>query len=781
VKLQDLLGMVLRIGNVMNEGTRTGGAAGFRFDSLLRLTQTKTSDGKVTVLDYLVMVFVSKGESDTLDLVADFPDCHQASRLLLSDMTSEVKLLGESLNQCKSELASMEEDEASLRQTNEKPATSSDNFLKRNQFLAAIAGTIGIQNINSNPTGSIDVVNHGESGRNEPPSFENTLSGGIKRLRNFVDTMEESFATLVRQRDEALEACKDLSRYCGESGGTGATTSLLDILSQFARNVEEALKKHLEQQQSDMRKQKALEAKELRPTTYVDASQMTKTNDKRSLVLLVNDVLKTANSQFKEDFKRGRMLPNPSDSLKAIYDREGESRSKDDRQLDIVSAIREREGNLNREALEKSSLDGFEPGGIKMPLPATAPVETGNDSMPEQPTKVSPEKMSVKERAKLLASAAQSGSEVFVPRPTSLLPKASPNIKREVDVGRTSLPSQDTQQSASAEIRQSDVMAQSSASSIQEEQPADSAHCSSLSMDVPAVTAVASDRLQPTGASDIQTVANNFASIQPSVILPLNDVGIKVAVSRNREDLGHSPIESPGMEAIGAMTDNGLSSVSLSHALTEVPRPNAPLEWTEVIGEMIKTGVYLLDEVKLSENSISMEDPLATIAPSGYDSGAAAQHSATLDAGVMINVSSSQERLRYRKSMSPRKSAGALADVMKVLEQISSLAAKPKRTNETPPIPARTPAKEKRSLSERAREKRDKNAAISTPTMTTPQQSVEDKSSLPDVFLTPSGDSVLSDRRSTIGIESGDRGPPTNESTTARLARKKRIQKRMSR
>jgi hypothetical protein len=555
---------------------------------------------------------------------------------------------------------------------------------------------------------------------------------------------------------------------------------LLDILSQFARNVEEALKKHLQQQQSDMRKQKALEAKEIRPSTLVDAPQMTQTNDKRSLVLLVNDVLKTANSQFKEDFKKGRMLPNPSDSLKVIYDRERESgfTVKDDRQLDIVSAIREREGNLNREVLVNS----FEPGGNTMSIPTTAPVETLGDSMSEQSAKISPEKkVSVKERAKLLASAAQNGSEMFVPRPTSFLPKASPNIKREVDVGRTSLPSQDVQPSAFAEIRQIDEMAQSSASSIHEEQHTDSAQCTSSSMAlVPAVAVVASVQLQPTGASAIpQTVATNLATNQPSVILSLNDVGIKEVVPSNEEHLGHSSIESPGIEATGAMTDNGLSSVSLSQAILEVPRLNAPLERTEGIGGRSEPGVNPSDETKLPENSISIEDSLATIAPSDYDSTAAAQHSANLDAGGIINVSSSQERLRYRKSVSPRKSAGTLADVMKVLEQISSLAPKPKRMNETPPFLTRMPAKEKRSLSERAREKRDKNAAISTPTMSTPKQSMEEKTSIPDVFMTPSGESVSSDRRSTI--ESGDRAPPTNESTTARLARKKRIQKRMSR
>lgn len=47
---------VLAIGNAMNDGTWKGGAVGFKLSSLMRLSQTKSSDGSSTVLDYLVKV-----------------------------------------------------------------------------------------------------------------------------------------------------------------------------------------------------------------------------------------------------------------------------------------------------------------------------------------------------------------------------------------------------------------------------------------------------------------------------------------------------------------------------------------------------------------------------------------------------------------------------------------------------------------------------------------------------------------------------------------------------
>jgi hypothetical protein len=76
-KLQISLGECY-IGNIMNEGTRRVEQLGFKFDSLLKLTQTKSSDGKMTVLDFLVTILVGKGQRDTLKLSLDFPDCQTA-------------------------------------------------------------------------------------------------------------------------------------------------------------------------------------------------------------------------------------------------------------------------------------------------------------------------------------------------------------------------------------------------------------------------------------------------------------------------------------------------------------------------------------------------------------------------------------------------------------------------------------------------------------------------------------------------------------------------------
>jgi hypothetical protein len=54
--LKEVMKCILAIGNSLNQGTYKGGARGFRLGSLLKLHQTKSTDGKSTVMDYLIQV-----------------------------------------------------------------------------------------------------------------------------------------------------------------------------------------------------------------------------------------------------------------------------------------------------------------------------------------------------------------------------------------------------------------------------------------------------------------------------------------------------------------------------------------------------------------------------------------------------------------------------------------------------------------------------------------------------------------------------------------------------
>jgi len=372
-KLQILLGMVLRIGNIMNEGTRTGGAAGFKFDSLLRLTQTKSSDGKTTVLDFLVTVFVEKDQRGTLDLLSDFPECHTAGRMVIGDLLSSAKELKLALEKCRTELdllrseAGVGKDNSTLNLGSNKD--SKPLFGNPNASVMAAILAHG-QNASKSDVGP---PVHRPSAPEQPTVSNQSLQpvdissedlkAGISRLRHFIIDSDNTFRALEVARKEALDACKEVSKYCGESGGTGATSTLLSILAEFAAKLDAAVRKYDEKEKAKSRR---LRRKGDDSSTQCSDDATKHSSDaakkqKESLVLMVNDLLKTANDRTKEDFKKGRVSSNPSSKLKAIYDRESTdvvfgSPNGGRRKTDIVSAICQQDESINQVEDQKTRI-----------------------------------------------------------------------------------------------------------------------------------------------------------------------------------------------------------------------------------------------------------------------------------------------------------------------------------------------------------------------------------------------------------------------------------------
>ena len=345
-KLQEVLEMVLHVGNIMNEGTRTGGAAGFKFDSLLKLTQTKSADGKTTVLDYLVMIFVAKNKRETLDIKSEFIDCQTASRMLISDMNTEVKAMSDALQKCKTELNNMKKevgvisDERSAEpkstpcddpmsallsaiktrgsQGDDDPTASTPSKAKAaSSYLEAINSRKNAENKREDDIqkpGKLNLVSikdkcqlNGEKeeasllrkvissctspdlGDDEglpieqmesdisvtppKPTRPATIQGGMNRLEDFIAEAQETMSELQTTKNAAINACKNLAKYCGESGGEQSATTLLGILCQFATNLSDAVKKYDRRLELEAKKaaQKQKEEQQSRRKVFVES------------------------------------------------------------------------------------------------------------------------------------------------------------------------------------------------------------------------------------------------------------------------------------------------------------------------------------------------------------------------------------------------------------------------------------------------------------------------------------------------------------------------------
>jgi len=272
-KLIQVLEMVLNIGNLMNAGTLNGGVDAFKFESLPRLSQTKSADGKTTVLDYIVETFIEKGERQALLLMSEFPDIQDSSRLLIGDLIGEMTTLRNDYKLCKTELTSMKRDQSSKRVTRsmtKKIIDESEVGDPRKAMFAAIQARKAKHDspqleppVSADPRQALfaaitskknSATATSDNNDDSPASSDVKYSPGVHRLQKFLSHSKTILSLAERDQDAAIRACKGLAVYCGEEGGERSTALLLKVLSDFALSLENGVKKYDQRVETEQRK-----------------------------------------------------------------------------------------------------------------------------------------------------------------------------------------------------------------------------------------------------------------------------------------------------------------------------------------------------------------------------------------------------------------------------------------------------------------------------------------------------------------------------------------------
>ena len=214
-KLEIILEKVLVIGNTMNEGTCKGDAMGFKFDSLQKLTQTKSVDGKKTVLDYIVMTSIENNERSLLDLSSDIPDCQKASRIQIGDAINDTALLQKELKECKTELTKMKNDQARRPVTRSMAnPEQSPEVDPRKALMALIANRNNSDKVNKNTSIQnplFGAINKTKEGNNQSKAISldlKKLSPGLIRLDKFINDTNIDIKRLGQIKQSAIQACK---------------------------------------------------------------------------------------------------------------------------------------------------------------------------------------------------------------------------------------------------------------------------------------------------------------------------------------------------------------------------------------------------------------------------------------------------------------------------------------------------------------------------------------------------------------------------------------------
>ncbi|CAN1811955.1 Formin-like protein 13 [Linum perenne] len=108
-KLKRIMQTILSLGNALNQGTARGAAIGFRLDSLLKLTDTRARNNKMTLMHYLCKVLADK-LPELLDFSKDLTSLEPASKVQLKFLAEEMQAISKGLEKVMQELSLSEND-----------------------------------------------------------------------------------------------------------------------------------------------------------------------------------------------------------------------------------------------------------------------------------------------------------------------------------------------------------------------------------------------------------------------------------------------------------------------------------------------------------------------------------------------------------------------------------------------------------------------------------------------------------------------------------------------
>ncbi|XP_021899384.1 formin-like protein 13, partial [Carica papaya] len=108
-KFMRIMQTILSLGNALNQGTARGSAVGFRLDSLLKLSETRARNKKMTLMHYLCKVLADK-LPELLDFSKDLASLEPASKIQLKYLAEEMQAINKGLEKVVQELSMSESD-----------------------------------------------------------------------------------------------------------------------------------------------------------------------------------------------------------------------------------------------------------------------------------------------------------------------------------------------------------------------------------------------------------------------------------------------------------------------------------------------------------------------------------------------------------------------------------------------------------------------------------------------------------------------------------------------
>lgn len=198
-KLKRIMQTILSLGNALNHGTARGSAIGFRLDSLLKLTDTRARNNKMTLMHYLCKVLAEK-LPELLDFQKDLVSLEGSTKIQLKFLAEEMQAISKGLEKVVQELTASEND-----------GRVSENFCKTlKEFLGfAEAEVRSLASLYSGVGRNADALAlyFGEDPARCP--FEQVVSTLLNFVRMFVRAHEENCKQLELEKKKAQKEAEN--------------------------------------------------------------------------------------------------------------------------------------------------------------------------------------------------------------------------------------------------------------------------------------------------------------------------------------------------------------------------------------------------------------------------------------------------------------------------------------------------------------------------------------------------------------------------------------------
>ena len=201
--LVNVLKKVLKVGNTMNQGTRSGGAKGFTLDSLSKLSTTKGADKKTTVLDVVVAMIFKKTLSEEAGDASEEKETHNPFAWVDTDLKILMKAREESQRELQNAVLKI------FQQTKKYNSLLSQGLFKSHVMLGG--GDTGADDADTNI------------------------------LQTFASNGQNKSLLLRKKNDLLTQKATELAGYWGEDPRDMPIPKVSSILAQFTTNLKQSV------------------------------------------------------------------------------------------------------------------------------------------------------------------------------------------------------------------------------------------------------------------------------------------------------------------------------------------------------------------------------------------------------------------------------------------------------------------------------------------------------------------------------------------------------------